>query len=52
MGKETKEILKEILANTRLIVKHLKIDTSIAKEVKAEPKKNITKKIVTKKVKK
>ena len=38
MGKE-KEMLKEILSNTRLIMKHLKIETT----KKVEPKKVIKK---------
>ena len=50
MGKE-KEMVKEILSNTRLIMKHLKIETAKKEEPKKEIKK-VLKKISAKRDKK
>jgi hypothetical protein len=36
MGKDTKEMLRTILANTQLIMKHLNIETADKKESKSE----------------
>ena len=50
MGKE-KEMVKEILSNTRLIMKHLKIETAKKEEPKKEIK-QVLKKLSAKKKKK
>lgn len=36
MGKDTKEMLRTILANTQLIMKHFNIETADKKETKKE----------------
>lgn len=52
MGKETKEMLKTLLANTELIMKHLNIEAPAKehkKEIKEVAKKPTAKKLPAKK---